>query len=267
MIVTSHDQGENTIAFHPVMLYMNLQSFFLSFTDGALGTYSINGVQHAVLEDIFPFTKNSAILLFSSILTALFFSAIFGVFLYYWKMTKLFRGMINFFSIIPDFILIILSITLAVKFYQWTNIRVITLSPFSDTMNLWFPILILSLIPTFYLFKMISARYIEISGEEYIRTAVGKGLGRQYINAQHVLRNLMPYIFADLKKAISLTIGNLFVIEYLFNIKGLTIFIFSDDYQFQKVFLSLLILLAVATICFLFIKILLNVIERVFING
>ncbi|QQZ11303.1 ABC transporter permease subunit [Heyndrickxia vini] len=266
MFGISNKHGEAILEFHPEDMFMNIPTFFTSLQVGTFGTYSINGVAHSVLNDIQSFSKNSAILLFSSILVALLFSLIFGVFLSYLKMTKLFRWFINIFSIIPDFIIIIFSIAVAVEFYKWTNIRVITLSPFSESVNLWFPISILSLMPTFYLFKMISSRYIELSGMEYIRTAVGKGLDRHYINGRHILKNLIPYIFADLKKALSFTIGNLFIIEYLFNIKGLTIFIFAD-YQFQKVFLSLLILLAIATLCYLFIKLLFYMIERVFINA
>ncbi|OOP68311.1 ABC transporter permease, partial [Heyndrickxia oleronia] len=99
----------------------------------------------------------------------------------------------------------------------------------------------------------------------YIRTAVGKGLSRPYINSRHVLKNLIPYLTGDIKKAISLTIGNLFIIEYLFNIRGLTIFIFSD-YEFQKVVFSLLILFAIAAICYLSIKIFFILIEKVIIH-
>ncbi|MEK5523035.1 ABC transporter permease subunit [Heyndrickxia sp. FSL W8-0423] len=266
MFIVSNNHGEAYLQFHPEVMIMNIPVFFTSFQDGTFGTYSINGISHSVLNDIQSFSINSGILLFSSILVALLFSLSFGVFLSSLKITKLFRWIINIFSLVPDFIIIILSIALAVEFYKWTDIRVITLSPFSDSVNLWFPIAILSLMPTFYLFKMISARYIEITGLDYIRTAVGKGLNRHYINSRHILKNLIPYIFADLKKAISFTIGNLFIIEYLFNIKGLTIFIF-DDYQFQKVFLSLLILLTIATLCYLFIKLLFYFIERVFINA
>ncbi len=257
--------GKHLVQLHPEAIIYNIQSFFHSIKEGTLGTYYINGVPHPVLEDIQSYTKNSSLLLFLSMLVSLIFSITFGVFLHHWKITYFFRWMINALSIIPDFIIIILSITLAIKFYQMTNIRLITLSPLADTVNLTFPLIILCLMPSFYLFKMTNSKYEEIISAEYIRTAVGKGLSRPYINSRHVLKNLIPYLTGDIKKAISLTIGNLFIIEYLFNIRGLTIFIFSD-YEFQKVVFSLLILFAIAAICYLSIKIFFILIEKVIIH-
>jgi peptide/nickel transport system permease protein len=257
--------GKHLIQLHPEALIYNIQSFFHSIKEGTLGTYYINGVPHPVLEDIQSYTRNSSLLLFLSMFVSLIFSITFGVFLHHWKITYVFRWMINALSIIPDFIIIILSITLAIKFYQMTNIRLITLSPLADTVNLTFPLIILCLMPSFYLFKMTNSKYEDIISAEYIRTAVGKGLSRPYINSRHVLKNLIPYLTGDIKKAISLTIGNLFIIEYLFNIRGLTIFIFSD-YEFQKVVFSLLILFAIAAICYLSIKIFFILIEKVIIH-
>ncbi|GIN41018.1 MULTISPECIES: ABC transporter permease subunit [Heyndrickxia] len=257
--------GKHFIQLHPEAIIYNIKSFFHSIKEGTLGTYYINGVPHPVLKDIQSYTKNSSLLLFLSMLVSLIFSITFGVFLHHWKITYVFRWIINALSIIPDFIIIILSITLAIKFYQITNIRLITLSPLADTVNLTFPLIILCLMPSFYLFKMTNSKYEEIISAEYIRTAVAKGLSRPYINSRHVLKNLIPYLTGDIKKAISLTIGNLFIIEYLFNIRGLTIFIFSD-YEFQKVVFSLLILFAIAAICYLSIKIFFILIEKVIIH-
>lgn len=255
--------GHTTVHFHPKELTGNIYDFFSTFKEGSLGTYDLNGVKHSVMADIQSYSLKSMILLSSSIFISLAFSLIFGVFFYHWKITHVLRWIMNILSIIPDFILIIFSIAVAVEFYQWTDIRIITLSPLSDSANLWFPVMILSSIPTFYLFKVITWKYEDICGDEYIRTAVSKGLGRHYIHIQHVYRNLKLYLFADLKKAISLTIGSLFIIEYLFNIRGITVFIFSE-YQFQKVFISLFLLLAIATLCYFLIKLLFFILEQVF---
>lgn len=245
-------------------LFVNAESFLHSIQNGTFGTYDLNHIQHSVATDIQSYTKNTVILLFSSISISLLFTLLFGVFLFHWKISFVLRWIINALSVIPDFIIIILSIALAVEFYQKTHIRVVTLSPLGGSVNLWFPIIILSLIPTFYLFKVITRKYEEICGEDYIRTSVSKGLGKQYIHLQHVYRNLKPYLFADLKKAVSITIGSLFIVEYLFNIRGLTLFIFGDDYQFQKVFISLLLLLLVAALCYFVIRLIFFLLEKVF---
>lgn len=131
-------------------------------------------------------------------------------------------------STVPDFVFVFFTILFALQVYQTTGIRLISLSPTKPTLSIWVPVLMLSVTPTIYLIRMMALKYEELLTEDYVRTALAKGLPKGYIDLHHLYRNLKPFLFADLKKVISLTIGSLFVVEFLYNINGLTKFIFVD---------------------------------------
>ncbi|HEX7065573.1 MAG TPA: ABC transporter permease subunit [Bacillales bacterium] len=142
-----------------------------------------------------------------------------------------------------------------------------TLAPDKPSTALWFPILILSFAPTLYLLKLIYGKYYQISGEDYIRTALAKGMGKFYINFQHVFKNIRSFLVADLKKTISLTVGNLFIVEYLLNVQGLTYYVFFDraNYEFQVAMSCLFIVLIEALIVYALIRLFLYLFEKVFV--
>nr|WP_245350045.1 ABC transporter permease subunit [Cytobacillus eiseniae] len=198
------------------------------------------------------------------VISAIIISLIFGIFLSRFRLTKVFNAFMNILSTIPDFIIIIMSMILAVKIYRWTGIRVISLRPDAGALNLWFPTFLVAIAPTLYLFKLISVKYYETSGEDYIKTAVAKGMSLNYINFQHVYKNIEPFIKAELIKVISLAIGNLFIIEYIMNVSGITKFIFQSN-QVQPIAIGLFAMLLISGIVYLVVRIVFYLFKRGFI--
>ncbi len=193
------------------------------------------------------------ILLLVAMLLGLTFALVLGLFVARFKVFRLFRGLIEVIAIIPDFIIIIFSVVLGVQIYQWTGIRVMSFMPDKNTAHFWFPVMVLSIAPALYFLKLIHVRFLQISGEDYVRTAVSKGLDITTINLQYVYRNMQPFIHAELTKGLSLTIGNLFIVEYLLNVIGLTHYIFAVK-DFPATLLGLCALLIIALFVFLIIK-------------
>ncbi|MGV2720132.1 UNVERIFIED_CONTAM: ABC transporter permease subunit, partial [Klebsiella pneumoniae] len=166
------------------------------------------------------------------------------------------QKVLNLVATIPDFILIFMSILAAVAFYKLTNIRIITLSPTSDSANDWFPMTLLAIGPTIFLMKVVSLKYAQIGGEDYIKTALAKGMGIWHVLTHHVYKNIKPFLVADLKKTIAITVANLFIVEYLLNVVGLTRFIFSKDggYQFNAAVMGLLGIILLSILVYVLIR-------------
>ncbi|MEJ8548415.1 ABC transporter permease subunit [Brevibacillus borstelensis] len=233
--------------------------------EGSLGTYYSGNSERSIAQDIVPFALNSFELMFYSVLIAVLASLLFGLFLQRFAFARHFQKLLNLISAIPDFVLILLSVLAAIQFYKWTNIRIITLSPTSDSNNMWFPLTMLAIGPTIFLMKVVSLKYRQIGGEDYIKTALAKGMGIWHILIHHVYKNVKPFLLADLKKTIALTVANLFVVEYLLNVVGLTRFIFSKEgfYQFNPAVVGLMSIILLSILVYLLIRAILYLFERI----
>jgi peptide/nickel transport system permease protein len=238
--------------------------FILEIGSGSLGSYHIGYQERQISEDIGKFVRNSLLILIVGVNASVILSLLFGLFISRFHLTRIFNAFLNILAAIPDFILIILSLIIAVKIYKATGIRVISLRPDAGAINIWFPMVLAGIAPTLYLFKLIAIRYYQISGEDYIRTAVAKGMSIHYINFQHVYKNIEPFIKAELTKVISLAIGNLFIIEYLLNVSGLTKFIFLSN-ELQPIAIGLFSMLLISLIVYISVKVVLYLFRRGFI--
>jgi peptide/nickel transport system permease protein len=233
--------------------------FIIELSQGSLGTYQLGYQERQILSDIGNNFTTSLLIMLVGVNIGVLFSLIFGVFISRFRLTKIVNMLLNFLSAIPDFIIIILSLILAVKLYKMTGVRIMSLRPDAGALNIWFPMILVSIAPTLYMFKLIAVKYYQTSGEDYIRTAVAKGMRLNYINFQHVYKNIEPFVLAELTKVVSLAIGNMFIIEYLLNVPGITKFIFlSNETQpiaiglFSMLLISLLVYVSVRLVLYLF---------------
>ncbi|MED1723295.1 ABC transporter permease subunit [Brevibacillus parabrevis] len=253
------------IVFAPEEIVVHSVFLIQQIASGSLGTYYLGENERSIAEDIVPFAMNTFKLLFSSVGIAVVASLVFGLFLQRFRMVRQLQKVLNLVATIPDFILIFMSILAAVGFYKLTNIRIITLSPTSDSANDWFPMTLLAIGPTIFLMKVVSLKYVQIGGEDYIKTALAKGMGIWHILTHHVYKNIKPFLVADLKKTIAITVANLFIVEYLLNVVGLTRFIFSKDggYQFNAAVMGLLGIILLSILVYVLIRAVLYLFERV----
>ncbi|MGK5508700.1 ABC transporter permease subunit [Brevibacillus formosus] len=252
------------IVFEPGNIVVHTVYLIQQIAEGSLGTYYSGQTERSIAEDILPFAISSFELLFASVSVAVLASIIFGLLLQRFRIVRHFQKVLNLLATIPDFILIVVSIVGAVGFYKLTNIRIITLSPVSDSESTWFPITLLSIGPTIFLMKVVSLKYAQIGGEDYIKTALAKGMGIWHVLIHHVYKNIKPFLIADLKKTIAISVANLFIVEYLLNVVGLTRFIFSKDggYEFNAAVMGLLGIILLSILVYLLIRLILYVIER-----
>jgi peptide/nickel transport system permease protein len=87
--------------------------------------------------------------------------------------------------------------------------------------NLWLPMITLGLRPLAIIVQLTRSAMLDVLGQDYIRTAKAKGLGRNAVVYKHALKNaLNPVITAISGWFASLLAGSFFV-EYVFGYNGL----------------------------------------------
>jgi oligopeptide transport system permease protein len=79
----------------------------------------------------------------------------------------------------------------------------------------------LSLLPMAYIVRLTRASMLDNLGNDFVRTARAKGLGRAKVIWKHAFRNAFLPVFTYLGPATAYTITGSFVIETIFNIPGL----------------------------------------------
>ena len=109
------------------------------------------------------------------------------------------------------------------------------------------PLLILTLIPAVFILRSISNRTYMVTTEEFVLVARAQGMSRFRVYRRHILPHVLATLRADLHKVTALVLGNLFITEYLFNIRGVTRLVFyysrAGGYQFNLVVTSFLAIL------------------------
>lgn len=252
------------VVFAPENIVASTLFLLEEMAGGSLGHYYVGETKRSIAEDIVPFAQNTFRLLFASTLIAVAASLLFGLFLQRFRPIRRLQKLLALTTVVPDFILIMLSVLAAISFYKWTNIRIITLSPTSDAPNEWFPIMLLAIGPTIFLWKVVSMKYVQIGGEDYIKTALAKGMGVWHVLIHHVYKNIKPTLIADLKKTIAIAVTNLFIVEYLLNVVGVTRFIFSKSagYQFAPSVMGLLCIIVLSLLVYSLIRLILYLFER-----
>ncbi|RHW43354.1 ABC transporter permease subunit [Neobacillus notoginsengisoli] len=254
----------NIIVLKPYVFLDNIQAFFKNLSDGSLGTYKTGSQHRSIAADVGDNVMTSFLLMFTSMLASVTVSLLVGAFFPRSRISKAVYAIFAFLSAIPQFILIIFLIFGGVSFYKLTGYRVITLSMDKRFADFLFPVFILSIISTSYLLKLTVAKYNQIASEDYVRTGLSKGLSKSYLSLHHIFKNLRPYFVADLKKTLSLTAGSLFIVEYLFNILGVTRFIFAD-YLFAAVAVGFLSIVLITMFVYYFILLILFLFEKGFV--
>lgn len=117
---------------------------------------------------------------------------------------------------VPSFILaVFLQYVLATKFDLFPIAR---WGSFSHTI---LPACALAFMPLAFIARLIRANVLEVLNQNYIRTAVSKGLSRNQIIRRHVLKNALIPILPYLGQLTANILIGSFIIEKVFSIPGL----------------------------------------------
>ncbi len=128
---------------------------------------------------------------------------------------------------IPDLLVILLAQLFVIFFFKKTGILLLEIAALEGQKAYLLPIICLSILPTIQLFRLSMLTFESEDEKDYVELARSIGLGRLFIIIVHILRNAIISVFFQSKKTVWFMLSNLFVLELLFNIAGITRFLMS----------------------------------------
>jgi peptide/nickel transport system permease protein len=141
---------------------------------------------------------------------------------------RLIKRLLQLLEIIPDLILAFILQLFIVFFYKQTGILLMEFTDIYGEEIVALPIAVLSILPTISFYRVILMYIEEEERKHYVEFAQSKGIHYFMIVIKHILRNIAPNVYYHSKLVVWGALSSLFVIEYLFNIKGISFFMFLD---------------------------------------
>jgi peptide/nickel transport system permease protein len=127
---------------------------------------------------------------------------------------------------VPDFWLALLLVAFAGRFsaFHWlvptTYVR-ITTDPLGNLAGLAVPALILGAGIAGGLIRLTRAQMLDVLGQDFIRTAQAKGLGREIVVYRHAFRNALIPVVTVIGLRVPVLVGGAVILETIFNIPGI----------------------------------------------
>ncbi len=138
---------------------------------------------------------------------------------------------------VPSFWLATLLLLLTSRVFGWVP-PLVYISPFDDPVGnlsqFILPALSISVFTMAIVMRMVRATMLEVLGQDYVRTARAKGVGRKTVISRHALRNALIPVVTIIGFEIGVLIGGAAIIETIFGLPGvgyvLLQAIFGRDY-------------------------------------
>ncbi|MGD7022382.1 ABC transporter permease subunit [Rossellomorea vietnamensis] len=193
--------------------------------------YTVIGGQKE--RDLFPYLFDpilySLTVLFSSFFLALIFALVFTVvsMLFNDRIRSRIKLALYFLEALPDLLIILVAQLTIVYFYKKTGLLLFNTASTYEEKAYFLPILLLAILPAVQLFRVSILSFETEIQKDYVLLARSIGVGKLVILISHILRNSIVSVFFQSKKTVWFMLSNLFVIELLFNIPGITRFLMS----------------------------------------
>ncbi|WP_409291425.1 ABC transporter permease subunit [Peribacillus sp. SCS-37] len=134
------------------------------------------------------------------------------------------KKVLSLLETMPDLLVAVLLQLLVVEFFKKTDILLFKFVVIGEETIYLAPILTLSILPAIFLYKLILMLAEEELIKPYTEYASAKGMGRLRILIVHVFRNIFPSIFYHSKIIVWGSMSSLFIIETVYNTRGLTVY-------------------------------------------
>jgi len=228
----------NEIHLHPEALFQSLAEMGDRAVNGTLMKYQAGRAYHKLNEPLpVYFMISLRYILFSALLSLLIGVSL--AFLTSFRQGRLITSVIEFLHIIPDFVLAFFLQIMVIAITQATGYRIARIAHMSEASPAYtLPIAVMTIVATVLIIRGVHGYLEEVKSQDYMRFAIAKGLSKPRLISTHLLVPILYKLRGDLHGLLSLLIGNLFIIERIFNIPGVTNFLFHN--AFQKISTSLI---------------------------
>lgn len=130
-----------------------------------------------------------------------------------------------FLESIPDLLIIMLAQIGVIFIFEKTGMLVSKIAVIGDDRIYWLPILCLAILPTIQLYRLCMLTFQEEERQMYVNLARSLGFSKVYIILVHMFRNAIISVFFQSKKTMWFMLSNLFVLELMFNLPGIMLFL------------------------------------------
>jgi peptide/nickel transport system permease protein len=188
-----------------------------------------SGVERSLFPIIFLAYWSSIRIFFLALVISILLSTI--LLIGYYSLGEYFRKGIQkvgfLIGSLPDLFVIALFQLGIVWYFKQTGILILDVASVGENQVILLPAITLCILPTFFFFTNMIVFLKDEEGKPYIELAKSKGLGRFTILFSHTIRNVLISLTYHGKQIVWMMLSNLLVLEYLFNVFGVTSFLFS----------------------------------------
>ena len=140
-----------------------------------------------------------------------------------------------FLESLPDLLVIMLAQLAVIAIYLQTNVLISKIAVVQNEHIYWLPVLCLALLPMIQLYRLCMLTFQDEERKMYVELARSLGFSKVFVIWVHMFRNAIISVFFQSKKTVWFMLSNLFVLELMFNIPG--IMLFMKDNISPEVFL------------------------------
>ncbi|MBI2996142.1 MAG: ABC transporter permease [Candidatus Melainabacteria bacterium] len=196
-------------------VYIQYLMYISSLFKGDLGP-SLKYVNRSVSEILFSAMPVSFTLGFLALVISIPLGIIIGVMSAYFKNNVILLLLVLLGISLPNFLIGAILINIF-----GLKLKVLPVALWESPLHMILPVITLSFLPMAYIARIVRSQMLEQFGEEYIKTALAKGLPIHKIIFKHAFKNCLISLITILGPIIAILITGSFVVEYLFAIPGI----------------------------------------------
>ncbi|ANU27415.1 ABC transporter permease subunit [Planococcus versutus] len=130
-----------------------------------------------------------------------------------------------FLESLPDLLVIMLVQFAVIAFFQKSGILISKIAVVNGERIYWLPVICLLILPMIQLYRLCMLTFQEEERQMYVELAKSLGFSKVYILLVHMFRNAIISVFFQSKKTMWFMLSNLFVLELMFNLPGIMLFL------------------------------------------
>ncbi|OZM56736.1 hypothetical protein CIB95_10980 [Lottiidibacillus patelloidae] len=218
-----------------VKLFKDLKDILITLFNLGDLTYTVKGT----VRPVFPAIIEPYLYSMTVLFVALIIGVVSAVILTYITML-LHRKIINGIKFVvfileslPDIFVILLVQAFIIFIYHKTDTLLFSIAVYKEKIY-FLPIICLAVLPAVQFYKILILIFEEELEQPYVELARGKGMKKSWILLNHVLRNAAISMFYHSKSILWFMLSNLLILEYLFNLFGITTFL--REYMTPSIF-------------------------------
>lgn len=201
--------------------------YLTAVTTGEVFTYRAGRMERSFVSDLPDYLRTSFVFATVGTAVGLIIGSVAGFRAALAHRKRLF-DVIAFLGNIPDFLFIVLSQLAVIGITRLTGVRIARVgSAGLARQAILLPVIALSLYPAVAAMRVVRNRVDRIRTSEYLIGARARGLSRRSIVWRHVFAGVYPILGAETIRIHAVTVGGLFIAERLFNVAGVTRWLFN----------------------------------------